>query len=848
MDREAFRKRFNAYKNGKSVSEIYDAGLPKYAGGTPGEFPWYDIAASLLDRFEGFRDSVYLDGKGIPTIGYGFTDSSLVNKKTITKKEAQRVLKKEISSRGNRVRNIMGAEKWDKLNDNTKAALLSYYYNYPAGFADTTKMMTAWRKGDYNEFVKQIDAGMNDAANPGLRDRRLEEQRIIKEDPYLFPTQEKILDTTAAKYNAAHQFQPWENYHQPDYLLNNPAPSSISSWNNPGSPTFTTPELQSRRSYNNIKDVAFDIMNGKDVEDALMDNLSKNVFGGRKIGFKNGKLPGYYMGTIPFIDEEKKQKQEEWSDQWQERLQPSARSKVIQKWNATGSKPEPESSEEYTKRRTRETQWKKPSGRKMLEMAPSIVDAVPIASDVKQALQTGAAALRGNYLEASLLGGGLLLPGLFKKAGKNSLKLLSNDELYKAAVERGDKQEALRLLEDAYLNSGINKTPIVVDNNGHAVGWFHGSEWGNHTIFDSKAMNATIGGSSASGKIKGNFLTTDLPSAKRYAGSSRYSTTEDPKTTTPNTFVEKLQNLFGTYQPRFLYPSERVGGYAPKPERLFDTHGLAPINHLDKTDNVVYPMYVNPGENPMILDFDGKPWSQSPVQFPNNFYLERLVRDDAAKTYKRVIIPFKDKESATEAWMSDPINVHRGVTNLDDEYFDGGIRSIYAHNSAPRYEKVGLIEELVPNTTNGAVQTAAKEGNSSVLMKNVIDSNGGPDGQHYAIDDLATLKPEQMKLADITYDDAGNLIPLSKRFNWTNPDIRYMLAPFLIGGAGYGAYNKLSSYKNGKSPIHIKPANRGKFTALKKRTGHSASWFKENGTPEQKKMAVFALNAKKWKH
>ena len=58
----------------------------------------------------------------------------------------------------------------------------------------------------------------------------------------------------------------------------------------------------------------------------------------------------------------------------------------------------------------------------------------------------------------------------------------------------------------------------------------------------------------------------------------------------------------------------------------------------------------------------------------------------------------------------------------------------------------------------------------------------------------------------------------------------------------------MHEYKDGKSPIYIKPANRGKFTALKKRTGHSASWFKENGTPAQKKMAVFALNAKKWKH
>lgn len=56
-----------------------------------------------------------------------------------------------------------------------------------------------------------------------------------------------------------------------------------------------------------------------------------------------------------------------------------------------------------------------------------------------------------------------------------------------------------------------------------------------------------------------------------------------------------------------------------------------------------------------------------------------------------------------------------------------------------------------------------------------------------------------------------------------------------------------NQFKDGGS-IHIKPENRGKFTALKKRTGKSATWFKEHGTPAQKKMAVFALNAKKWKH
>lgn len=60
---------------------------------------------------------------------------------------------------------------------------------------------------------------------------------------------------------------------------------------------------------------------------------------------------------------------------------------------------------------------------------------------------------------------------------------------------------------------------------------------------------------------------------------------------------------------------------------------------------------------------------------------------------------------------------------------------------------------------------------------------------------------------------------------------------------------KLKRYDGGKdSGIHIKPQNRGKFNKLRQRTGKSASWFKAHGTPAQKKMATFALNARKWRH
>ena len=84
-----------------------------------------------------------------------------------------------------------------------------------------------------------------------------------------------------------------------------------------------------------------------------------------------------------------------------------------------------------------------------------------------------------------------------------------------------------------------------------------------------------------------------------------------------------------------------------------------------------------------------------------------------------------------------------------------------------------------------------------------------------------------MKYVDpITYDDFGNVIPLSMRDNFSNPDFRF---------------------DKGKS-IHIKSANRGKLTALKKRTGKSEAELYNDGNPAHKKMVVFARNARRWRH
>jgi hypothetical protein len=50
------------------------------------------------------------------------------------------------------------------------------------------------------------------------------------------------------------------------------------------------------------------------------------------------------------------------------------------------------------------------------------------------------------------------------------------------------------------------------------------------------------------------------------------------------------------------------------------------------------------------------------------------------------------------------------------------------------------------------------------------------------------------------------------------------------------------------SGIHINPANKGKFNALKKRTGKSTEELTHSKNPLTRKRAIFAQNAKKWKH
>lgn len=268
------------YNNGQLYSDTWvkpykqeDVPIPyRYKDGKlPGYKNGLDDTIDFLKQYEGFKDTTYLDGNGVPTIGYGFTDSSLVKKGKISRAEADRQLRKEVLKRES---NLQKLKHWDKLNENSKTALRSYYYNYPAGFKDTTKFIKYWNAGDFENAIREVDAGMNDKKNPGLKTRRLQEQSMLRQDPFLT----KRVSPLVRQLEETQQFNPVQiqiPVDRTDYSLQNAsmqsrAPRNLNAWVGDKSPSYGGASVR-------------------------MPSLQEymNQIGSLLIGFKDGKSPIY---------------------------------------------------------------------------------------------------------------------------------------------------------------------------------------------------------------------------------------------------------------------------------------------------------------------------------------------------------------------------------------------------------------------------------------------------------------------------------------------------------------------------------------------------------------------------
>lgn len=110
--------------------------------------------------------------------------------------------------------------------------------------------------------------------------------------------------------------------------------------------------------------------------------------------------------------------------------------------------------------------------------------------------------------------------------------------------------------------------------------------------------------------------------------------------------------------------------------------------------------------------------------------------------------------------------------------------------------------------------------------------------------------PEKFKESNAKYSYFDG----SDKVRESNPTRKLIdkFAPFSdnsIKNAAVNAVNKKQEalFKKGGG-IHIKPENKGKFTATMKRTGKTAEQLAHSKNPLTRKRAIFAINSRKWKH
>lgn len=179
-------------------------------------------------------------------------------------------------------------------------------------------------------------------------------------------------------------------------------------------------------------------------------------------------------------------------------------------------------------------------------------------------------------------------------------------------------------------------------------------------------------------------------------------------------------------------------------------------------------------------------------------------------------------------------------TGATGAHFHIGKDSTYAKRYADKMAELARASKIAPAVSTAAYNPYILQQQNTVQLPQYI-----PSETEY----IRTIEvsPEQQRAIQLQerFDQINRFNQLMKLAGIENT-----ATPAFMPETGVtmldDIWNTGEYAKGGK--IYIKPENRGKFTALKKRTGKSASWFKAHGTPAQKKMATFALNARKWKH
>ncbi len=113
-----------------------------------------DVAMQLIAQHEGYTNRVYTCPGGQKTIGYGFTDKNLIAKGSITRPEADKILRQKTLDC---IRTVNKYCSSAQLNCYQTAALCSFVYNLgETKFRRSTLLKLIRAKADKNVIAREI--------------------------------------------------------------------------------------------------------------------------------------------------------------------------------------------------------------------------------------------------------------------------------------------------------------------------------------------------------------------------------------------------------------------------------------------------------------------------------------------------------------------------------------------------------------------------------------------------------------------------------------------------------------------------------------------------------------------
>lgn len=381
----------------------------------------------------------------------------------------------------------------------------------------------------------------------------------------------------------------------------------------------------------------------------------------------------------------------------------------------------------------------------------------------------------------------------------------ARDDSYLTAVENGDMETAAQLVEQAARDAGYT-TPKL----------YHGTTHFGFTQFGVKFFYATTDSSVSKGYSTTNPFEAERPIGKKFAeghsiqallqnaktvlGKDYHATTEvermkvvEPILDDVHSMVERLDSAYDTL---WDFPDFDVenSDYDGSPRAAYDTM----YSLFSELDNFAYAIREGSVTTELYRELSNASdaFESAYTNFQQYLFDEKdsaeakahqkeireLSGSDLYKSYVDImfrVLPLIDSRVRTFTDGDGDVVTENDLRGRVNRYKTIGSYALYGNPGDRVLEVDGkrnqwyMLEapELGEgyHVTDEIARWAKEHGYTSVFVKDVYD--GGDLASEYIF-----FSPEQVKSADtVTYDDNGDVIPLSERFKRENADLRFSL-------------------------------------------------------------------------